>query len=78
MCTLLNINKMASFYARVQCMLLFLVLEVNSAQFRIYVVTCSYSSHPFLCTLAASKEFNLEIIAYFPIQETVYKIIKYD
>ena len=30
-----------------------------------------------ICTLAASKGFNLEIIAHLPIQETVYKISKY-
>ena len=34
--------------------LLFLALAVNSAQFRIYVVTCSYSSRPFLCALELS------------------------
>ena len=36
---------------RVQGMLLFLVLAVNSAQFQIYIVTRSYSSRPFLCAL---------------------------
>ena len=29
------------------------------------------------CAITASKEFNLEINAHFPIQETVYKINKY-
>jgi len=36
----------------VQCVLLFLVLVGNSALFRFYVVTRSYSSRLFLWTLA--------------------------
>ena len=36
----------------VQYVLLFLTLVVNSNRFKFYnVVTCSYSSHPFLCAL---------------------------
>ena len=31
------------------------LLVVNSARFRIYVATRSYSSHPFLCALTRYK-----------------------
>ena len=41
---------------RAQGVLLFLVLAVNSAQFRVYIVTRSYSSRPFLCALARNVE----------------------
>ena len=55
-CALSNINKMACFYARAQCVLLFLILAGNSAQFRI---SCSYTlllKLPVLCALGLRHE----------------------
>ena len=44
-----------------QYMLLFLVLAVNSNWFQIYRVTCSYSSHLFLCAIGPKQSY-LEVV----------------
>ena len=45
---------------RAQGVLLFLVLAVNSTCFEFYVVTRSYSSHPFLCALGQYNSLGAE------------------
>ena len=47
-----NINKMAYFYAHVQCVLLFLVPAEILPGVEFHIVTHSYSSRLFLCALA--------------------------
>ena len=60
---------------RAQCMLLFLVLAVIPPGFEFYVVTRSYSSRPFLCTLAISNGVVLFAILCFVHLLLVYKPI---
>ena len=47
-------NNSLCLRAAAQYVLLFLVQFNNSDQFKIYGVTCSYSSRPFLCALEAT------------------------
>ena len=56
-CALSHISKMAYFYTRAQCMLLFLFS--TGGKFRpVSIVSCSYSSHLFLCAVAYTVEKN--------------------
>ena len=57
-----------------QCVLLFLVLAEISPCFDFYIVTRSYSSHPFLCVLDFISGFNVETVEYKNIRFTVWDV----
>ena len=56
-------NNVLRLHAAAQYVLLFLALAVNSDWFQIYEVTCSYSNHPFLCTLVHDIYTKLSVVA---------------
>ena len=68
--TRLNITKWVISTQYVQCMLLFLVLVVILSSFKFYIVTRSYSSHPFLCTLV-EVHITFTMLAQSYLQHTL-------
>ena len=56
-----------------QCVLLFLVLVVNSDRF--YIVTHSYSSRPFLCTLVIPGAYERREAALIVVHKLLVTLI---
>ena len=69
-----NINKMAYFYPSVQCMLLFLVLAEIPPGFKFYIVTRSYSTRPFLCTLLHHIVVTIILVLYCKGKSCGYRL----
>ena len=63
---------MAYFYTHAQCVLLFVVLTVNSVQFQILRRYTLLLKSPILMCSCCFK--RVQFIPHLPIQETVYKI----
>ena len=69
---------MAYFYAHAQCVLLFLVPVEILPGVEFHIVTCSYSSHLFLCALAdamvlfVSKPIGFDEVDYLLMRSVSY------